>query len=46
MKDQNLKPSDRVREDEDAIVPTGKGEILLYQTGRQLSVGTLNSLRG
>ncbi len=32
MKDQNPKPSDRVREDENAIVPTGKGEILLYQT--------------
>ena len=32
MKDPNAKPSDRRRADEVAIVPTGKGEILLYQT--------------
>ncbi|MCX5644897.1 MAG: virulence RhuM family protein [Phycisphaerae bacterium] len=32
MKDQNAKPSDRTPADEDAIVPSSKGEILLYQT--------------
>ncbi len=32
MKDQNPSPPTGLPEDEGAIVPTGKGEILLYQT--------------
>jgi hypothetical protein len=32
MKDRNSNPPDRTPEDEDAIVPSSKGEILLYQT--------------
>ena len=32
MKDQDPNPPARSPEDEGAIVPTGKGEILLYQT--------------
>ncbi len=32
MKDQNPSPPTRSPEDEGTIVPTGKGEILLYQT--------------